>query len=1177
MPSVFGDQRSSNRRGIGRRASLRDLEVQARELETFRQMTGARAIPQSKPGFFRTVVDALSRIEYAEAGAMEEFVQGVDKDGMDPGDFLAAATRAGREIFSGVGGLKGEKRGFSEALEKLGVGDLGRLSDAIPALEGTFFDVTGRGALGLVMGIAGDPLTYTGLGPVTKVGGTLGRMGGKVVAGAGEHAAKHLATRKGLQVIARETAEAIPRAEGKLLLSQAPEVVKEGSDILRARALDTIMDTVESAYKTQQGKARTIAAVKGGKWAQLSRRDGEILSKALGLPVKQRGHFRETLKREMDRLVEHEYESIVRQGISETDDIAADMLMIAQNQAQKRLIVAAQHTPGLLKKGRGITFLGREIKGTDKLTALLGSGLSSKAAQVVHRLEQSDSGLANTVAEATMGLKKTFDAFGSLFSRDFKTRHLPGYNMLKQAGIDASGAIQGKYLAEMQNGPLAKLARPMRTRPGKEPEQWIRVVRAVDEGTIDALQDPLERAAAEQMKDIGERMMADEIKVGLLKPEQVVQNYAAHFYHNTSEELIQAVNAWRPQQAQLASLGRHAEERVFTTLEEAVRKSKELAATHKNVKELRPIWDPVEIMRRRVIAHADGMAHQAFFEAVGREFGIDRIKDISTEAALKWVQPSLHISPKLASTVGQYADSRAPAAQVAKLPVEGRREFMRQILSKSKNKFELNKTLSEYAEFFDDLPQGGSLLGQIAEDGSRYVQITQRGLSNYEIPKTIADDIQGMASRVLNSKDMGRLLRGYTKLNNFFKTMVTVYFPSFHFRNAYSNVAQMFLDIGIHALDPRLHKHSVGVLAGLKGNLVDDMGRKLYDYDTVRSFIDRFGVKSTARAITEQAGEGTARQLVKQAKGLPKRARQLGTAVENEARTALFIQHLRRGLTPQQAAERVKTFLFDYENLSEFQKGMRLVIPFSTWTTKNIQLQVRQLLRNPGRTANLTRPFRGREAENNQMISWEGEALKLRLDRDGNTVRMLTGIDLPIKGLDIIWRGSVRETLRQNLGMISPLLKTPVEVATGVNLFTGRNLTRQQSGAIGRIIEPMPAPIKDWLGWRKEADPNTGKLKYSFDGERFYLLFQSYAFSRFVSTSDRAFRETISDGRFAAFMMDSLTGLRPKHLNLTEQRMRMLRERIRQTQRVLEQRGAGAQHDIFYDATRSKKRQVVVR
>ena len=123
-------------------------------------------------------------------------------------------------------------------------------------------------------------------------------------------------------------------------------------------------------------------------------------------------------------------------------------------------------------------------------------------------------------------------------------------------------------------------------------------------------------------------------------------------------------------------------------------------------------------------------------------------------------------------------------------------------------------------------------------------------------------------------------------------------------------------------------------------------------------------------------------------------------------------------------------------------------------------------------------------------------------------------------------------------------------------MFTNRDLTRTQSGSVGRAVEAFnfPRPIKDWMGYKKEVDA-AGRPKYTFDGQRFNLLFRSWMFSRLVSTSDRAYREYAADANWQRALLDFSTGLRVKDLDLDEQQARRLQFRIRQLKESLVRRG----------------------
>jgi len=209
------------------------------------------------------------------------------------------------------------------------------------------------------------------------------------------------------------------------------------------------------------------------------------------------------------------------------------------------------------------------------------------------------------------------------------------------------------------------------------------------------------------------------------------------------------------------------------------------------------------------------------------------------------------------------------------------------------------------------------------------------------------------------------------------------------------------------------------------------------------------------------------------------------------------MEEIRRGVDPRRAADTVGEFLFNYSEVSRVERDLfRRLIPFYTFTRKNVELQWKQLRRNPGMSINQIKPFRGRTEENEQMVKYEAEGLKLRLDRDGKSLHVLTGIDLPLRNLDTIWAGGVGATGRRLLGMMTPVLKVPLETVVGRDLFTGGEMKRTRADTLGRIVDATNTPksIKDWLGYKKEFD-DAGRPRYTMDGTRYALLVRSWMFS----------------------------------------------------------------------------------
>ena len=91
--------------------------------------------------------------------------------------------------------------------------------------------------------------------------------------------------------------------------------------------------------------------------------------------------------------------------------------------------------------------------------------------------------------------------------------------------------------------------------------------------------------------------------------------------------------------------------------------------------------------------------------------------------------------------------------------------------------------------------------------------------------------------------------------------------------------------------------------------------------------------------------------------GLPKGfGSAVGRTFENHARISNFIINTKKTLSYDTAAKHVDKFLFNYGDLTQKQKGwMRLLVPFFTWTQKNVALQLDMMQKNPIFYANFQR------------------------------------------------------------------------------------------------------------------------------------------------------------------------------------------------------------------------------
>tara|TARA_R110002126_G_scaffold161997_1_gene309893 strand:+ start:17193 stop:25307 length:8115 start_codon:yes stop_codon:yes gene_type:complete len=83
--------------------------------------------------------------------------------------------------------------------------------------------------------------------------------------------------------------------------------------------------------------------------------------------------------------------------------------------------------------------------------------------------------------------------------------------------------------------------------------------------------------------------------------------------------------------------------------------------------------------------------------------------------------------------------------------------------------------------------------------------------------------------------------------------------------------------------------------------------------------------------------------------GIPKGiGASIGRSIENQARISSFIVNARKTQSFDVASKHVQKFLFNYNDLTQTQKSwMRVLIPFFTWTQKNVSLQIKMMQENP--------------------------------------------------------------------------------------------------------------------------------------------------------------------------------------------------------------------------------------
>jgi hypothetical protein len=159
-----------------------------------------------------------------------------------------------------------------------------------------------------------------------------------------------------------------------------------------------------------------------------------------------------------------------------------------------------------------------------------------------------------------------------------------------------------------------------------------------------------------------------------------------------------------------------------------------------------------------------------------------------------------------------------------------------------------------------------------------------------------------------------------------------------------------------------------------------------------------------------------------------------------------------KGLSPEEAAQSVKKFLFDYGDLTSFEKQvMKRAAPFYTWTRKNIPLQVEQAWKQPEKYMALSPEIRDRSPKELLILKYANPSLYSRLP-----VKVREDIDtvsyIPLEGVlpaaDLTKIGKPQDIL---FDLLSPYLKAGIELKMNRSFYQKREI-QKYAGETGELV-----------------------------------------------------------------------------------------------------------------------------
>lgn len=334
--------------------------------------------------------------------------------------------------------------------------------------------------------------------------------------------------------------------------------------------------------------------------------------------------------------------------------------------------------------------------------------------------------------------------------------------------------------------------------------------------------------------------------------------------------------------------------------------------------------------------------------------------------------------------------------------------------------------------------------------------------------------------------------------------------PGFHVRNALGGVYNNLLAGVSTSSYPEFFN---AVRKAAKGTLDDASTERLriVEQSIGHGQIGTEGVISSDH-LAQIAGQTKTRLLRPSRNNFWVRGSQhAGEWVELHLRGALAWDTLKKGGTVHDAVAAVNKFHFDYADLSKAEQAIKHVIPFYTWTRKNLPLQVEQIIKNPRYYSAIYHA----KAETEQLSTpdahvqtWFGDLMAIRLPWQKGGGHVYATPDLPPRDLT-----RISDPFREVAGMVTPLIKTPAELWAGKQVFKDLPLSDKKF-----VPVPLPALLVKGVG---PALKLLG-VAHEQDGKLFVTEKNAYALEQAVPIIARYRRTFPSEAKFEAKRMTTI-------------------------------------------------------
>ena len=370
----------------------------------------------------------------------------------------------------------------------------------------------------------------------------------------------------------------------------------------------------------------------------------------------------------------------------------------------------------------------------------------------------------------------------------------------------------------------------------------------------------------------------------------------------------------------------------------------------------------------------------------------------------------------------------------------------------------------------------------------------------------INKDILRLVDIGTDQKQAKGLVRLYDQYLNFFKRN-KVLSPSFQINNLLGNTSNMYLAGISPTKQAQLFPEALNIM-----NKSDDLMRKAANgieltskeqkmLDIWNGFIDAgFGDPKSLTAMQLADMPESLQKYFRGEKGfknvkdflvdgLPYLNNKMNNTMDTMARLATFIEGSRNTkfldkLGVENAGEAVRKILFDPTDLTDFEKNvMKRIMPFYTFTKKNLAFQISNLSKNGSQYSKLIRGYdrlldAATDNNSENVSAWLKDNLYIpipSIGKDGS-YKVIRG-SLPF--------GNLIDTLGNPMSnftnLASPLIRMPIELSNNMNSFTGQQIEKFP-GELSKNIPGMTKKQEYLLGNLTGLDTPIKSISRAYQG-----------------------------------------------------------------------------------------------